>query len=286
MPALKEVFNQEYIGKLNNIKFNMSKSHTGSFSGNRRSKSKGSSLEFSDFRNYTLGDDIRRIDWNSYGRLDKLFVKVFEEERQSNINIFLDISESMDFGEKNKLFFSKVIAVSLAYIGLSQGDSVNIFTLNDNLKLEIGNASSRNMINKSIDFLASLSAKGETNINKAFENISKYRLRPGLSVVISDFLTSDYQKAISSLLSKKQKLCAIHVLAKEEMNPEISGGIRLLDQENKGTMDIEIDDYVIGEYKKELNNHIKKIEVFCKSKSVNYILSQSDESYYQVCSQV
>lgn len=287
MPSLKDVFSQDYLRKLNSIKFNISQNHTGSFSGSRRSRAKGASLEFSDFRNYNLGDDIRKIDWNSYGRLDKLFVRVFEEERQANLNIFIDISSSMDFGEENKLFYSKVIAASIAYIAFSSSDNVNIFTLNNKLELNIKNYSAKNMLGNMLDFLDGVKCLGETDFSAAFNTIGKYHLRPGLSVVISDFLTDKgFEDALLKLTYKKQRVCAMQVLSKEEAEPELSGGIRLLDMENHSALDIEIDEFVLDAYKKELHKHISNLEVFCKSKGIEYILAHSDIPYYQYLTKI
>lgn len=280
MDYVKDIFTQEYIEMLNALKLNISKNLTGSFAGNRRSRAKGSSIDFSDFRNYTLGDDIRRIDWNSYGRLDKLYVKVFEEERQSHVNIFLDISKSMDFGEKNKLFFGKVIAASIAYMAISKSDNVNIFTFHKKLELNIKNASTKNKLASIIEFLDSLEASEETDMEEAFSLSDKYGIRPGMGIFISDFLTKgDYKKVLLNLLYKKQKVSVLHVLSQEELMPDISGGIRLVDSENDAKLDIEIDTVVMEEYKKELTAFIEETEQFCKSRGIDYSLISSQEPY-------
>lgn len=280
MDYVKDIFTQEYIEMLNSLKLDISKNLTGSFAGNRRSRAKGSSVDFSDFRNYTLGDDIRRIDWNSYGRLNKLYVKIFEEERQASVNIFLDISNSMDFGENNKLFFSKVIAASIAYIAISKADNVNIFTFHRKLELNIKNASAKNKLASIVEFMDSLEASGETDMEEAFSLIDKYGIRPGVGIFISDFLTKgDYKKILLNLLYKKQKLSVLHVLSKEELFPELSGGVRLVDSENDSKLDIEIDPSVLEEYKKELTAFIEETENFCKSRGIHYSLMNSGDPF-------
>ena len=280
MDYVKDIFTQEYIEMLNSLKLDISKNLTGSFAGNRRSRAKGSSVDFSDFRNYTLGDDIRRIDWNSYGRLNKLYVKIFEEERQASVNIFLDISNSMDFGENNKLFFSKVIAASLAYIAISKADNVNIFTFHRKLELNIKNASAKNKLASIVEFMDSLEASGQTDMTEAFSLIDKYGIRPGVGIFISDFLTKgDYKKILLNLLYKKQKLSVLHVLSKEELFPELSGGVRLVDSENDSKLDIEIDPSVLEEYKKELTAFIEETENFCKSRGIHYSLMNSGDPF-------
>src|SRR6201996_3337751 len=97
--------------------------------GERRSQARGQSVEFADHRNYVAGDDFRYLDWNLYGRLDKLFLKLYEEERELPVSIFLDASESMNFGTPRKVDFAKQIAAAIGYVALCGFDrvSVNIF---------------------------------------------------------------------------------------------------------------------------------------------------------------
>lgn len=281
MESIKNVFNQDFMNKLDNMKFNINRDYTGSFSGDRRSKARGSSMEFSDYREYNIGDDLRRIDWNTYGRLNKYYVKIYEEERQTNINIFLDISKSMDFGDINKFFYAKILAASLAYIGLTSSDSVNVYTFNDIINPDIINVSNKSSILNVVDFLDKLETAGETNYEKAFENIGKYKIRTGKTIILSDFLSdTNYEKALLNLIYRRQELIVFHILSEEEINPNLSGGTKFVDNEDGSKLDIEVNDYILNEYKNLFENHQLKLEKYCKMKDINYIYTLTNESYF------
>src|ERR671935_168197 len=123
----------EFLARLEQLELVSRKIFTGRMKGERRSRRKGQSVEFADYRNYVVGDDLRFLDWNLYARLDRLFLRLFMEEEDLHFYILIDNSLSMDFGTPTKLHFAKQVAAALGYIGLVNLDRVVVEAFNDRL---------------------------------------------------------------------------------------------------------------------------------------------------------
>ena len=232
MPKLAEALTKDFIGKLESFSIHMDSLLMNGYSGARKSKAKGMSLEFSDFRPYVLGDDIRRIDWNSYGRFDKLFIKLFMEEKQGAVNIFLDSSASMKAGEPEKLFYSKQLAASISYIALRNMDVVNLFGFSDTITQEKKNIQTKNLFPDLVEFLDELPVNKESRLVNSIDKMKHTPMAKGISFIISDFFSEDgYEEAIKLLQYKRQQIVLIHVLSPEEINPTIRN-FRLVDSES------------------------------------------------------
>ena len=282
MGLVKDAFNQEYINKLNAINLRLQSKMRGGYSGNRRSKAKGSSTEFSDFKDYTRGDDIRRIDWNSYARLNKLFIKLYEEEKQANINIFLDISKSMDFGRPNKFIYSKVMAASLVYIAMNAADRANIFTINNSLSLQLKSLSSKAAFAKTLDYLDSLEAEGETSFSDSFKSLGQMNLGRVLNVILSDFFDREsYEQAFKIIRAKADGSFALQILSPQEIEPSYTGGVRFVDNESGAGLDLDMDELVIEHYKQELSDYNKKLSLTARENGIEHIIVNTDTPYME-----
>ena len=182
------IFNEDFFKKLNKINMYINFKLSGGTQGGRKSKAKGVSVEFSDYREYAPGDDFRRIDWNAYGRFDKFFVKVFMEEREGLFNFFIDKSKSMDYGKYNKKETALKIVAALSYIALNNLDRVNISTMNDgvieNLKTSTGNKGFQKILRD----LENINFDGSTDLSSSIKK-RHLNLR-GISIVVSDFLNN------------------------------------------------------------------------------------------------
>ncbi len=275
MKSIKPFLNNQFLSSLNNVYFNIKQKSNQNFSGTRKSNMKGSSLDFSDYRNYSLGDDIRRIDWNGFARFDKLFVKIFMEERRSNINIFVDTSLSMSFYE-NKALCENLMASAFMYIFLKSQDNVNIYTF-DNKRKE--NLSTLNLFSSGVDFLDDINYEGATEFSKVFSEKNLFGLKPGISVLISDFLTEEgIENALKLLLYKKQKVILIQILSKEEVFPEFFGKYKLKDVETGNEISVDVDKIAVNTYKKCLEKHTDKLKEFCKSRGISFYRVMEDEN--------
>lgn len=276
-----KIFDTEFFKKLENIALNAKITISGGASGSRKSKAKGSSVEFSDYREYSIGDDFRRIDWNTYGRFERLFVKLFMEEREALINIFIDSSKSMDFGEPKKSLAALKLSGVFAFLALNNSDRVSInevkgASLNQSIPV-----SGKNMFYKCLNFLQNMQFSGETNINACLKK--KDIKTRGISIVISDFFSKDgFEEGIKYLLYKNQQVILIHILSNEELNPEIYGGLRLIDSETHEGKNITITPTILKHYEKNLNKFIENIKSFSNKMGITYVQITSQDKIEKI----
>lgn len=247
----EKIFDEDFYRKLENISIKTRMTLSDGAAGGRRSKAKGSSVEYSDFREYTPGDDFRRIDWNAYGRFDKLFLRLFMEEREALINIFCDCSKSMDFGEKSKAAMSLKIAGILTYLALNNLDRVCLNRLQEGTVAASSYHMGKSSFQKALQFLEAGCFLGSTNLT---EGIKRKELKSrGISVVISDFFTmGSIDELIKYLAFKKQHIILIQVLCEEELAPCLGGQVRLVDSETKEEMNLTITPKLLKSYESKL----------------------------------
>ncbi len=284
MEYIKDFITNQYLSKLDNMNISISDIIDNFYAGVRKSNKTGISLEFSDYKQYIAGDDIRHIDWNNYAHSDKLYIKRFNEDKQANINIFLDLSKSM--AQYNKGYYSKILTVSLAYISLKTSDSVKIYIC-DETKTQIS-ANNKNSFNKVVDFLDSLECKGTTNLSKTIFNILKTDdIKKGVTFFVSDFFSEDgYEQAIKTLKYKKQKIIALHILSVQELNPVYNGNIRFIDSENGNQCDVFVDEDIVNKYLQLLKDFEDNLKDFCFMIGVAYKLISTDTPFLKELSKI
>lgn len=275
-----ETFTPEFYEKLKMFRMHLKLRLAAGANGGRKSNAKGSSVEFSDFREYIPGDDIRRIDWNAYARFDRLFVKLFMEEKEGLFRIFLDSSKSMDFGTPNKSVHAKQLAAALSYCILDNSDRVILNVMKDSkLETHPGTAGKQGF-SKLIDILSSISFEGSNDFARSIK--SKDINGRGMSIIISDLYTDSLEDALKYLTYKKQELIVFHVLSPEELNPEILETVNLIDSESVAAMKVTGSNGLIKEYKQTLDNHVKQLQTVCKKYSAHYIQSFSNTDFTRI----
>ena len=257
----ERIFNEDFFKKLNKINLNINLRLSNGAQGGRKSKAKGASVEFSDFREYAPGDDFRRVDWNAYGRLDKLFIKVFMEEREGVFNFFLDKSKSMDFGENNKKNKALQIIGALSYIALNNLDRVYVNVAEEsNLSLLRGGTGKKGfqMILKELE---NIEFNGATKLSEA---IKKRRItNKGVAIIVSDFFNNEgldsIEQGLKYLAYKKQQIVLVQVLADEEENPSMEEEVTLIDSETGERIKLNLNYKLIEAYKNALKDFNKKL---------------------------
>src|SRR3989440_119819 len=163
-PKTDLLLSPEFMARLDQLDVMSRKLLAGKMKGERRSKRRGQSVEFADYRNYVIGDDLRFIDWNIYARLDKLFLKLFLEEEDLSLYILCDVSKSCDFGNPNKAFYIKQVAAALGYVGLVNYNRVTIAAMNNTVVADTGALRGRTKVNQMIDFVSKLQAEGPSDL--------------------------------------------------------------------------------------------------------------------------
>ncbi len=272
-----DTFNAEFYKSLSLFRINLKMKLAAGANGGRKSNAKGSSVEFSDFREYLPGDDIRRIDWNAYARFDRLFIKLFMEEKEGLFRIYLDGSASMNYGENSKIKLAKQIAAALSYCILDHSDRVILNFLRGNKCETFKGVTGKQGFSRITDNLSSMTPGGENDLLKSIcsEDI---KLR-GMSVVISDFYTDDPEDVLKYLAHKKQEIFLIQVLSKEELSPELTGTFSLVDSETGKNLKVTGSSSLERDYGATKDSFLKKIEGLCKKYGAKYVLASTENSY-------
>src|SRR5205814_3670807 len=180
----------EFLARLEQLELVSKKIFMGRMKGERRSKRKGQSVEFADYRNYVVGDDLRFLDWNLMARLDKLFIRLFMEEEDLHFYVLIDNSLSMDFGSPSKLRFAKQIAAALGFIGLVNMDRVVIEAFNERLTQSMPAARGRRSVWRVLDFLGKLEPVGPSDLSQALRTLSLKSSGQGFVVILRDVMDS------------------------------------------------------------------------------------------------
>ncbi len=270
----KVVIDEAFLGQLEQLGTLLKNNVAGMFGGNRRSKNLGSSCEFADYRDYMPGDDVTKIDWNAYARFDKLYQKLYFDERQMHTRIYIDVSRSMAHGSDDKAVAAIRLAAAFAYLSVCEMDKVSIYAIQGGALEEIvvgmvGKDSYINCINR----LNQLEFNLDSRISEAIVPSAVGR-GDGYSIIISDFLTDEnYEAAIDRLAEQKRDILCVQILSREEMNPQIRGKMHLFDSENQSKFfRKKIDQDVIRAYKEALKYVTDRIRLYCESRGGQYVL--------------
>ncbi|MCR4717767.1 MAG: DUF58 domain-containing protein [Lachnospiraceae bacterium] len=279
MPVLE--LEDNFFRQLNSLKLSLNLRLNQGMSGQRKSSQKGSSVEFSDFREYMLGDDLRRIDWNAYGRFDKLYIKEFMEEKEGLYRIFIDTSKSMDFGENKKSVMALKLAAALSYLVLGNLDRVYVNSLKeDSMTLGKG-LSGRNAMKRILAELNNIEFDGKTSLSKSI--MSAPIRGKGCSILISDFMDKEsLEDGLKYLAYAKQQIVLIEVLSAEELEPAFEGALNLIDVETDDVVKVSMNRKVIESYKERLDEHQKMIARLAKKYMANYVTVNSADDFSRV----
>jgi uncharacterized protein (DUF58 family) len=284
----------ELLRRLEQLQLLAARRAKSSARGERRSRARGQSVEFADYRNYVAGDDFRYIDWNLYGRLDRLFLKLYEEERELPVRIFLDASESMTFGEPRKFDFARQVAAAMGYVALSGFDRVSVIPF-PKMAEDQGDAATRNAElaargalrsvrgkKSSIQFfqnLGSLNAAGPADLNESLRRGALEARHAGLAVVLSDFLDpAGYEAGLNALVGRGFHVDIVQILAPDELAPTVFGDLKLVDCETGGEQEVTFGKYRLKVYQQAVQNYIQRLREFCQVRGINFFSAASNTS--------
>jgi uncharacterized protein (DUF58 family) len=266
------------VRKLDALRLQLRQMVVGSVGGPRRAVVQGASVEFSDYRNYTPGDDFRRIDWNAYARLERLFLRLYHAEETLTLHLLLDRSASMGFGRPPKLALAARLAGALGYIALSGLDRVSAAGLSDRLDPFQPALSGQATVGRLWDFLANLAPGGTTDLAAAVRQLSRHRPPPGLAILFSDLLSPHgYADGLRALRALRQEVVLVHVLAPEEREPHLSGDWRLVDAETEAAVELTADSRVLRAYRARLAAFLDAVRAYCSQHGITYVPVSSDE---------
>jgi uncharacterized protein (DUF58 family) len=251
--------------------------------GRRRSPLAGSSMEFSDYRRYAPGDDFRRIDWSAYARLERLFLRIFEAEENITVTILIDCSDSMYYGTPLKSELAITIAAALAYIAMRCEDNVILGALTDRLVTSRRVGNGKNAIWSVGEFLSRLPRSGATDLNRALYDLGRIVNSPGLTIVISDFLTpTGYQVGVRAVRQLRQEIALLQILSPDEIDPQIHGDWELRDSEGKQTVDVSSSSNILQAYHMRLDQFTDDLAACAHNHMGTYTLISSDAEIIDV----
>ncbi|MBH17002.1 MAG: DUF58 domain-containing protein [Acidobacteria bacterium] len=287
MATEDELFDGEFLKKLEYLHIVSKRAFAGQFRAERRAKKRGSGLEFADHRAYSPGDDFRRVDWRAYQRLEKLLLRLFEEEQDLPIYLFIDCSRSMADGRPTKLAYACQIAAALCYIGLAHLDRVTLAPYTDHLGRELSSQRGKGQIFKVFKFLGQLASGGTTDAKAAFEKFCRGKRPRGISVVISDFLDPrGFETGLNLLRFSHHDIFAIHVVSQADSEPELSGDLQLVDVETGSTHDIAATPSLLSAYQHVYAEFCSEVEGFCAKYQLGYVRTQTEVPFEDVILQV
>ncbi len=268
-------FDEATLRKLNHLTLIASRIRKGAIKGERRSSHRGSSVEFADYRDYTPGDDLRRVDWNIYARLDRPFVKLFEEEEDLAVYILLDGSRSMDWGEgdTHKFQYALHLSAGLGAMALASGDVLSIGLLQEGrLAAEFGPTRGQVALPRLFGFLGSLEPDGKTDLNACLHQYFITPRRPGLIILISDLLTAEsFETGLRPLLGRGHEAVLLHILAPDELDPPLAGDLQLVDVETGQGQDISLDSGLRTLYRERVHDWILATRARCHKQGIRYL---------------
>lgn len=261
--------------------------------GERRSRARGQSVEFADYRNYVVGDDLRYLDWNLFGRLDRLFLKLYEEERELPVRVFLDASESMMFGNPAKFDFARQVAAAVGYVALCGFDRVAVQVFPEpqpgpdaaaaSLQAAIrGSLRAVRGRKSSMQYFANLNALrggGPADLNAALQRGAMEARQSGVAIVLSDFLDpAGYEAGLTALVARGFQVNAIQILAPEELDPSTFGDLRLVDAETGSMQEVTFGKYRLAAYRETVARFVQRLLEFCKSRGIHFFSVSSGTS--------
>ncbi len=273
----QSLLSPELLAQLERMELVSRKIFRGRMKGERRSRRKGQSVEFADFRNYVHGDDLRFIDWNMYARLDKLFLKLFLEEEDLHFFALIDGSTSMDFGQPTKFHYAKQLAAALGYIGLCRADRVKIEMLSDAKVTSAPVLRGRQSLWRMIQYLEGLEPGNNVSLSQAIKSFCLRNSGKGILVLISDLMDkTGYEPALRYLVSQNMDVYLIHVLSQPEIDPDIKGDLRLVDCEDADIAEISVSQRLIDRYRQTLAKFIQEAKDFCARRGIVYMMTSTE----------
>ena len=270
--------NDRFFSRLETLALNLRTNLAGYFGGKHLVSTYGQTVEFADYREYQLGDDIRRIDWNLFSRFEKYFLKLFTDERQMQVQIFLDCSASMGKDNPQKAAYSIATAAAIGFLAVHNMDKVSFHLLKENqAENPFGTMVGKQAFYRAIGELEKIEFVGDSDIEAGIVTSPGTGANNGLTVIISDFFTeSNWKKAVDYLCYKKRQVLLVQVLTPEEIDPSYDGRVTLIDSEaidaaDPKNMKIRITRSMKKAYEEALNDFQQEIKTYCSKRGVDFI---------------
>lgn len=267
------LFDEKFLRKLERLAILSRRAMAGQLQGDRRSPKRGQSVEFADFRPYTLGDDFRRIDWNAYARLERFFLKLFIEEQDLTVHLLVDTSKSMDWGQPNKLWYAVRAAGALGYISLAGLDRVTVATFNNTIagQASLSPRRGKNQALSLFYFLQNLKPGARTDLGPRLRAYAAAAVNPGPLLLFSDLLDETWEDGLRALAGRGFDVTLLHILSPDEVDPHLDGELKLIDQETGAEVEVTADYDLLQRYRSGLETWRQEVNRFCSARGMHYV---------------
>ncbi len=296
MPALLD---GEFLRKVDRLTLVSKRVRAGSLKGERRSTKRGTSVEFADYRDYTPGDDLRQVDWNIYARLERVFLKLFEEEEELTVHVLIDCSRSMDWSgpasemliegadetdpRYNKLLYAKQTAAAISYMALAAMDRVSLsalFSGKSGGDARLPMMRGKNQTVRMVRFVEDLQPGTSGDLNAALRHYASLTRQPGLLFLLSDlFAPGGCFEGLRALQGAGHEIALLHILSPDEVNPTVRGDFKLVDSETGESQEVSIDTNALEAYRKEFTAWQHSLIDFSQRRNINYIQVETNTSF-------
>ena len=278
MATAQTIIDPAFVKKLEHLHLYSKRAFAGQTKGERRSIKRGSSVEFADFRDYSHGDDLRYVDWRAYARLDKLFLKLFVEEEDLSVHLLIDTSKSMDFGTPiTKAIYARRAAAALGYVALSEHDRVMVAAFNSGLGKPMPPQRGKAGL---IPFFRHLEDRtpvgGTTRFGEALTQYAAQIRNPGIAVVFSDFFDDTYMRGLKALLARRMQIVLLHILDPEEIDPTLTGDLKLIDAETGEHREVSLSPHVLAQYQAQLEEFRGELKKVASRYGMDYVPTSTD----------
>jgi uncharacterized protein (DUF58 family) len=307
IPRRSELFDKEFLHKLEYLSFISRRIYRGDTRGSHSSQRRGTSLDFADFRTYQPGDDFRTIDWSIFSRLDRIFVRLYAEEEDLSVHVLLDSSASMAYGNPPKIDYARRLAAALGYVGIGSLDRVGVTTFAAGLGGALAPRRGRAQLFHLLEYLGGIRTSGGTDISRSLEDYALRSRSPGLAIVITDLLDQgsvletppgdaarrlqsaeiprrldSYKRGLQALLFRDFDVVLVHVLDRDEINPREEGALRLTDMETGQALPLSVDKPLLAAYRRRLAGFFAEVEEFCLKNKIEYLRAASIVPFEEV----
>jgi uncharacterized protein (DUF58 family) len=270
-PQTNRLFDAEFLAKLDRLALITKRAVAGQLQGERRSPKRGASVEFADFKPYVAGDDFRQIDWNLYARMERFFLKLFVAEEELTVHLLVDTSRSMDYGDPNKLWYARRAAGAIGYVALSNLDRVTLTAFGQERELKMPAQRSRRGVWPLFSFLTDLQPGAATQFGAFCKRYAQTARNAGPLLLCSDLMDDQWRDGLQALLSRRFEITLLHILAPQELDPQIEGDVRLIDAEGGPAVDLTADLDLIRRYQRNLESWRAEIADYCTSRGISYV---------------
>lgn len=280
---MSAILSEDFLRQLEHLALVTRRPVAGHLRGHHRSRRTGVGMVFTDYRPYSPGDDTRNLDWGTYMRLDRLLLRLFEEEADLPIYIFVDTSKSMGVGEPGKLDFARRFAAALAYVGLINHDRVSMVSFSDGVLSEMPARRGKNQMWRTLHFLERLNPEGPTSLHNAFRSFFGARRTRGLVIVASDFLDrGGFESAFQVIRQFGHDVFAAHIVSPEDRDPSFGDDVVLVDAEDGSSVKAHLTPELMSAYRSGFAKYCAGIESFCRSHGWGYLRADTDAPFEQL----